>query len=109
MSPVVDSRPFNCQRPRWYVLVIVVAIATLAVSLATRTSTFSIPQGVTAQSQSPQVMRQHLETAAEWVPPVAPVVLSEVVSFYPRVSPAGPPIPSLLFDESLYNRPPPSC
>jgi len=28
---------------------------------------------------------------------------------YPRVAPAGPPLPTLLLEENLYNRPPPSC
>ena len=78
-------------------------------NLATRTSTPRISQGIAAQSQSPPARRPHLETAAEWVPPLAPVVLFEVVSFYPRVSPAGPPISGLRFNKSLYNRPPPSC
>jgi hypothetical protein len=28
---------------------------------------------------------------------------------YPRIAPAGPPIPTVLLETSLYNRPPPSC
>jgi hypothetical protein len=101
MSQSGDSRLPHRRHRRWHVLVVVVAISTLTVSLATRTSTPRISQGIAAQSQSPLATRQHLETAAEWVPPVAPVVLFEVVSFYPRVSPAGPPISGLRFDESL--------
>jgi len=43
------------------------------------------------------------------VPPVAAVIIAEVVSLYPRIAPAGPPVPGLFFEETLYNRPPPAC
>jgi len=90
--------------------VIVLAVCGLTVSLATRVFRLSlVHHTTTVQSGAARAVRQHLnKDAAMWRPPVTKVVF-EVVSFYPRVSPAGPPIPSLIFDESLYNRPPPSC
>ena len=110
MLPLKQFRSPERRHPRWYILVVVVATLTLTGSLATRTSTPRISRTITTQSQSSSSVRQHLNgDAIGWNPPVASVVISETPSFYPRVSPAGPPIPSLLFEENLYNRPPPSC
>lgn len=99
------------QRPllfRW-VLVIALAIAALTCSLVTRTFHLTVPQGVTAQSAASQAFRQHMDRdAAKWVPPVTIAVTLQAPSFYPHVAPAGPPLPAVLFDESLSNRPPPS-
>jgi len=105
-----DCRPVSRQHPRWYVLVIILAICGLTVSLATRTFRLTILHGVTAQSGDSQAMRQHLDRdAAQWAPPVPTLSTLQAPVFYPRVAPAGPPMPSVLFDESLSNRPPPSC
>ncbi|HEY1801251.1 MAG TPA: hypothetical protein VGG46_09995 [Terriglobales bacterium] len=50
------------------------------------------------------------DAAAQWVPPVAVVVDAVlVISSYPRLAPAGPPVADLFYEETLYNRPPPSC
>ncbi len=85
-------------------------ILALTLSVATRTFHLSVPHGVTVQSNAAQGMRQHMDSdAAQWVPPIQQHTIYEAVSFYPRVAPAGPPLPSQLFAESLYNRPPPSC
>lgn len=100
--------PPNRKQGRGGGLLILLAISLLTVSLGTRTSIPVISHGIMAQPQSPRAMRQHLATdAAHWVPPVAVVVASKVVHFYPPVSPARPPIPSVFFESSLYNRPPP--
>jgi len=105
-----DLRLPNHQHSRWYVLVVIVAICGLTVILATRTFRLTIPHGVTAQSGDSQAMRQHLDRdAAQWVPPVPVLSTLQAPVFYPRVAPGGPPMPSVLFDESLSNRPPPSC
>ena len=110
MAHSEDVRLSNPQHPRWYVLVIILAICGLTVSVATRTFRLTIPHGATAQSGDSQAIRQHLaRDAAQWAPPVRTLSTLQVPVFYPRVSPAGPPIPSVLFDESLSNRPPPSC
>jgi hypothetical protein len=93
------------------VLVIVVAIAALTFSLATRTFRLADTHGINARSLTTQGMRQHLDRdAAKWTIPAPRHTTLLVVVFYPRVAPAGPPMPSILFDdENLYNRPPPSC
>jgi len=105
-----DLRLPNHQPSRWRVLVIVLAICGLTVSLATRTFRLTIPRGVTAQSADSYAMRQHLDRdAVQWAPPVPTLSTLQAPVFYPRVAPAGPPLPGVLFDESLSNRPPPSC
>jgi hypothetical protein len=105
-----NPRLANHQRLRWHVFVIALAICGLTVSLATRTFRLTFPQTPTAQSKVAQATRQHLDRdASTWVPPVPILTALQAPVFYPRVAPAGPPIPSVLFDESLSNRPPPSC
>ncbi len=101
----------RCRR-RWAVVVLL-TVCSLTVSVATR-YTFSRglneSKAASARSHvSPELTRQRLlKNAATWMPPV---VASEVVyecSAYPRIAPSGPPIPSLFYEESLFNRPPPS-
>ena len=110
VAPSENSRLPNHQHRRWRVFVIVLAICALTVSLATRTFRLTFPQTHTAQSGAAQATRQHLDRdAATWVPPVPILTTLQAAAFYPRVAPGGPPLPSVLFDESLSNRPPPSC
>lgn len=110
VAPSEDLRLTMHRQPRWRALVILLAICGLTVSLATRTFRLTIPHGVTAQSGDSQAMRQHLDCdAAQWAPPVPVLSALRAPVFYPRVAPAGPLIPAVLFDESLSNRPPPSC
>jgi hypothetical protein len=98
------------QNLRWCVLVIALAISGLTVSLATRTFRLTIPRGITAQSADSHAVRQHMNRdAAQWVPSVPLLGILHAPVFYPRVAPTGSPIPGVLFDESLSNRPPPSC
>lgn len=110
MAPSRNFELASHRHPRWRVLVIVLAICGLTVSLATRTFRLTFPQTHTAQSVSAQATRQHLNRdAATWVPPVPILTSQRAAAFYPRVAPGGPSLPSVLFDESLSNRPPPSC
>ena len=110
MVPSQNLQLASHRHPRWCVLLIVLAICALTVSLATRTFRLTLPQTHTAQSVSAQATRQHLDRdAATWVPPVPILTTLQAAAFYPRVAPGGPPLPSVLFDESLSNRPPPSC
>jgi len=110
VAPSEDLRIRIHQNPRWRALVIVLAVCGLTVSLATRTFRLTIPHGVTARSADSQTMRQHMDRdAAHWAPPVPTLSALQAPVFYPRVAPAGPPLPSVLFDQSLSNRPPPSC
>jgi hypothetical protein len=110
MAPLGDFRSPDRQYPRWQMFVIFSAILAIAFSVATRTSVPTGTHGTTIQSSVPQAMRQHLAgDAFHWVSPVPVLTLLQVPTFYPRVAPAGPPLPSVLLDHSIYNRPPPSC
>ena len=95
----------------WRGVLIGIVMLSLVVSLATRTFQQRIPQGVTVHSNTAQATRQHMvRDAARWVPPVFIHIAQQAPVLYPHVAPAGPPIPALLLiEESLYNRPPPSC
>ncbi|HXY10632.1 MAG TPA: hypothetical protein VEI52_22535 [Terriglobales bacterium] len=96
--------------PGWQVFIIGFAICGLTVSLATRTFRLKVPHGVSVISGGAQAMRQHMNRDADrWVPPVPLFTPLQVPTFYPYVAPAGPPLASVLFEEKLYNRPPPSC
>jgi len=99
------------QNTSWRLLVVVVAIQAIAFNIATRSSVpIAITTGTTVQSSSPFQIHQRLDNdAGIWAPPVLPIVSLEVSSEYPGIAPAGLPIPHVLFDESLANRPPPSC
>lgn len=97
-----------CQQTR--ALIILLAICGLTHSLATRTFRFRIPHGVSVTSGNTQAIRQHMDRdAVRWVAPVPLFTVLQVPTFYPYIAPAGPPLASVLFDKSRYNRPPPSC
>jgi hypothetical protein len=84
-------------------------LLSLTVSLATRTFRIKIPHSITVQSNSALAIRQHMDRdAVRWIPPIPVLFALEAPSFYPHVAPAGPLLPVLLFDKSLYNRPPPT-
>jgi hypothetical protein len=98
------------REPWWRWVLIGVVMCSLVGSLATRTFRLTIPHGVAVKSGDAQAIRQHMNRdAALWTPPVPLFSTFQAPSFYPRVAPAGPPLGVLLLDESLYNRPPPSC
>jgi len=91
------------------IFLIGLAICGLTVSLATRTFRLSVPHGTTVSSGDAPAMRQHMDSdATHWVPPTPIFAVLEAPTSYPYVAPAGPPLASILFDKSLYNRPPPS-
>ena len=99
-----------CRLVRWHALLSVLVIAALSVSLATRFCRSSDTVNVHVQANaSNSSLRQHMDRdATQWVAPVTRLIFLETVEFYPRFAPAGPPLPTVLFDQSLYNRPPPS-
>jgi hypothetical protein len=87
-------------------------ICSLMLSVTTR---FSLTTGShfhtvkTFDSESTQAKRQHLDSdAVQWVAPVAVALFLEHVTVYPRVFVADTLLLTHVFDESLYNRPPPS-
>src|SRR5579862_375772 len=101
------------RRKNWCAVVVLVALFALTLSVATRYSspcTASLSSVKTVQSHTcPDAKRQRLvKDAADWMPPVTRVDGLSAPNFYPRMSPAGPPIPTLLLEDNLHNRPPPS-
>ena len=93
-------------------MVVLVVVCALIVSVATRySSTVDASSTAVKAGQnhtSPEAKRQHLaKDAANWLPPVICFSVLQSPSSYPRIAPAGPPIPGLVLEESLYNRPPP--
>jgi hypothetical protein len=108
--PIGKRQPLASSVIAHTVFVVVILVMCLTVNLATRVFRLSDQHSVSANVSAKQALRQCLELdAIQWSPPVPAVTLLERVSFYPRVAPAGPPIASALFEQSLYNRPPPSC
>ena len=88
------------------------AVCALTVSVATRYSSGGDPAYTVATAHkhsSPEPNRQRLtKNTTNWIPQVVRSVVLQAPTSYPRIAPAGPPIPNLLLEKSLYNRPPPS-
>jgi hypothetical protein len=105
------TNPDNSPRRNWISIVVLLAIAALTVSLATRYASVcevSAHANAAQKDSTPQHAKQRLiKTAASWIPPVVSAVIIQSPSAYPRIAPAGPPIPRVLFEKNLYNRPPP--
>jgi hypothetical protein len=96
--------------PWWRWAFVGVVLFSLVTTLATRTFHVTISGNSTVESGESQAIRQHMDRdAATWSAPVLRLTVLLAPAFYPRVAPAGPLLPALLFDESLYNRPPPAC
>jgi hypothetical protein len=95
----------------WTAAIVLLAVTAITVSVATRyVSVPGISSHTTAahKHSAPERAKQRLiKYAANWMPPVASAVMIEPPSPYPRIAPAGPPIPRLVFLKNLYNRPPP--
>src|SRR5580704_3422709 len=101
----ITPKPRNSMR--WVAMIFV--MFSLVLSLGTRTFHLTIPHGVTVQSTAAQGMRQHMNRdAVGFVPPVPVFTAFQAPTSYPYVAPAGAPLPVILLEQSLYNRPPPS-
>lgn len=107
----------NFEGPRrrsWCAAIVVLAVFALVVSVATR---YCAPQSSSAYAtrtvhrhSAPEQIRQHLtKSVVNWMPQVVQTGILQAATSYPRIAPAGPPIPGLLLAKSLYNRPPPFC
>jgi len=98
--------------PRWHWGFVSVVMFSLVVTLATRNFGDATLHALhaTVQSHSPQATRQHMDSdAVGWAPPVSEIAQDHAPTFYARVAPTGPPLPTFLLEENLYNRPPPTC
>ena len=94
----------------WRLAFVSVVMFSLVFTLATRTFRVTTSHSTAVQSYSPQAMRQHMDRdAVRWAPPVAKITVAQAPMFSPRVAPDGPPLPTLLLEENLFTRPPPSC
>jgi hypothetical protein len=93
LQEIKGSRQSFSGRP---ILLFLLITFSLTVSLATRTFHFKTHHGTSVQSVSSSAIRQHLDKdAVRWPAPVETLAMLDS--------------PALLLDESLYNRPPPSC
>jgi hypothetical protein len=96
----------------WHRSLILGAVLSLTVSVATRYSTV-VQQEAAAKivtSQSLDAKRQHLlNDGLHWSAPAVAFVLFVPAGASAVVLPAVPPIPRLYSEDLLYSRPPPSC
>jgi hypothetical protein len=99
-------------------IVVLLAVFSLTVSVATRycsgqsSSAGSAVRSVRSlpEHSSPERSRPRLtKTTADSMPPVVRGAVLGAPRSYPRIAPAEPLVLSFLLEESLYNRPPPSC
>jgi len=96
----------------WRGLLIAVAVLSLTISLTTRfvlpaSSTIHSVKSVSRCLTEPQ--KQHLNCdAVQWAAPAQASAFAELVILYPRVAPTEPQVATQFFDNSPYNRPPPS-
>src|SRR5581483_1648053 len=100
------------RRNNWRAVLVLVAVFSLALSVATRYSTPCDAPGPTVKSVQnhtyAESKRQRLvNDAANWMPPVTCVDGLSAPNNYPRIAPAGPQIQTLVLEENVYNRPPP--
>jgi hypothetical protein len=103
----------NLPRSRWCALIVLLAVCALTVSVATR---YCSPEGSSAyrvntvhRHHSQETSRQRLtKDAANWIPELICSAVLQTRPCYPRIAPAEQPVLSTRFENSLYNRPPPS-
>src|ERR1700693_594710 len=96
----------------WRSALIVIAICSLTVSVATRFWASSSSQSQTVKSVDHQPVdpkRQHLnKDAARWVSPSTTFSIIAPAPVETSLVPAVPLLPKHVFSDTLYNRPPPS-
>src|SRR5580704_1599864 len=106
-----NDRGRICQHSFWRRALVLGAILSLAISVATRYSTV-VPQKTATNiltSQSLDAKRQHLlKDGLHWSAPAATFVLFEPSGVHVSALPAVPPGPPLYATDFLYSRPPPS-
>jgi hypothetical protein len=102
-----------CQRCFWLRGLILGAVLSLAVNVATRYTTITLQEPTKTKSttsQSLDVRRQHLlNDGLHWSVPAAKFVLFEPARLSVAALPSVPPVTGIHSEESLYDRPPPYC
>ena len=106
------TNPGRPCRKRWCMAIVLIAVCTLTVSVATR---YTRSQGPANETQS--VIQEHhalrpglqrlLNNAVTWMPPIVEATIFYDPCHYPHVVPSDSPISSVLLERNLYNRPPP--
>jgi hypothetical protein len=92
---------------RWSLTSLV--LLSLMGTLATRFQV-TVNDTATVQCTASQSMRQHMNRdEVQWAAPILQLSLLEAPAYHPHVTPAVTSLPTLLIEENLYNRPPPSC
>jgi hypothetical protein len=106
-----NDRGRICQHSFWRRALVLSAVLSLAISVATRYSTV-VPQKTSTKiltSQSLDAKRQHLlKDGPHWSAPAATLVLFEPTQVFVAGLPAVPLGPQLYATDFLYSRPPPS-
>jgi hypothetical protein len=107
------SQSKRCTQKHWRILIIALAVCSLTVNVATRYSSCDLASvsiaKVLHKHSSPEKSRQRLtKVASSWLRPVTSSTPLQAPASYPRIAPAGPPIPGTFFEASLYDRPPPA-
>ena len=103
----------SSQCRRWCSAIVLLAVCSLTVSVATRYSLSPTTVGSAAKtiqkltSTQPRCQRL-LKNAAVWIPPAVSSHVLQAPSSCPHATPVEPGLSNLVFEESLYNRPPPS-
>jgi len=98
------------RRGNWCAVVVLVAVCSLTVRLATRYSSplDSRASSRTVASHASTQQTQRLVKAANWIAPALCSAVFQPTTPYPRIVDVAPLIPNRLFAEDLYTRPPPS-
>jgi hypothetical protein len=97
---------------RWCSVIVLLAVCSLTASVATRychypSNDASATQTIQKLAPTHSQCQRLLKNAAVWLPPVVSSYVLEAPRSYRPIASAGPPIPSLFFEDGLYNRPPP--
>jgi hypothetical protein len=109
----LESQNKSRRQTHWHILIVALAVCSLTVNVATRYSSSDLAsvsiQKALHKHSSAWTSRQRLtKVASSWLRPVISSTPLQAPASYPRVAPAGPPIPGIFFETSLYNRPPPA-
>jgi len=108
------SNPKHLGRKRWCTAIVLLAVCTLTLSVATRysvcPSAIDTTQTVVQNHHSwtPGLQRL-LNNAATWLPPLVESAIFHAPESYAHVAESGPRIAIVLLEKNLYNRPPPSA
>ena len=110
MLSLTNRRNGRCAR--WCAFVVLMAVCSLAVSVATRYSSPETAPASTVKASrcysSQEHGRQRLtKDAANWVPPVIVAWLLQEPASYPQITVETPAVANPSFASVLYYRPPP--